>query len=174
MININSNVADVIKAFEEKKKQLQNVESAILRKVAENIKQRLLTMYSAMNYDSEELLSLIDVGDIEIEYKPNSCRINIGSKTETITMADGSEVNPFFFIEFGFGLIGEQSPTNKSKDYNWVYNVHKHKNGWYYTSKVDGATRIWTQGYSGANAFDSIINNFNNICNEAIREELGI
>lgn len=174
MININSNVADVIKFFEEKQRRVQDTESAILKKVAERIRQRLLTMYSAMSYDSEELLSLIDVDDIDIQYQPNRCIIKIGSNTEKMTMKDGSQVNPFFFIEFGFGLIGEQNPTKKSKDYNWVYNVNKHKSGWYYTSKVTGETRVWTQGYSGANAFDNIITNFKNICNEVIREEIGV
>ena len=37
-------------------------------------------------------------------------RVSIGEKITPHNMSDGNRVNPAYFIEFGFGIVGQNNP----------------------------------------------------------------
>ena len=74
------------------------------------------------------------------------------SRTGFIQAGKGLEVsgegtkygNYAFYVEFGTGIVGEESPHPLSEDSGWDYDVHGHgEGGWFYKAK--GKTH-WTKG----------------------------
>lgn len=71
-----------------------------------------------------------------------------------------AQVNPFFFLEYGFGLAGQKSPHESAPEIGWAYNINNHpeivgdydwkRMGTYW--KVDGAI--------GVNFLESTINEY--------------
>ena len=50
-------------------------------------------------------------------------------------MSDGTLVNPAFFIEFGFGILGEKAPMKDHEKCEWEYNINGHTKGWSYLGR---------------------------------------
>lgn len=83
----------------------------------------------------------------------NSYSIEFGSQTKPLTMQDFNKVNPYFFLEFGFGLKGERKPSINANEYNWEYNINNWKGepeeyemiGWW---KVSGEIGIGFMQYA--------------------------
>ncbi len=61
----------------------------------------------------------------------NAVRVSIGENLEKHEMSDGKLVNPIYFIEFGFGLRGQQSSATNHSKVGWEYNVNNHTKGGY-------------------------------------------
>lgn len=61
-----------------------------------------------------------------------SVRVGIGENIQPHLMSDGNLVNPAYFIEFGFGIVGQNNPMKNADAYNWIYNKKNHNEAWYY------------------------------------------
>jgi len=138
MIQIDSNIDKVLKSLKEKQKKLRIVISRISKIVAEQIKQDMIREIeltrSQWSESYERIGGVVNPSNqITVNYNINGARISIGNSAEKLVMADGGTVNPYYFIEFGFGVIGETSPAKNSSIAGWEYNINKHSKGWYFT-----------------------------------------
>ena len=70
--------------------------------------------------------------DITYEIKDNKATIYVGRNTDKLTMQDGTTVNPYYFIEFGWGIVGENNPINYHLQNGWLYNINHHTQAWWY------------------------------------------
>ena len=89
------------------------------------------------------------INDIKIE-KVNDLlfKIKLGDNSGRLAK-DGTVVNPFYYYEFGFGIMGEGTYKNyfEAIQFGWAYDVNLHcYAGWTY--KVNGTT-YWTNGVNG-------------------------
>ena len=89
------------------------------------------------------------INDIKIE-KVNDLlfKIKLGDNSGRLAK-DGTVVNPFYYYEFGFGIMGEGTYKNyfEAIQFGWAYDVNLHGYaGWTY--KVNGTT-YWTNGVNG-------------------------
>lgn len=118
--------------------------------------------------------------DIEYEISGNSGIIYVGRNTMEIEMKDGRMVNPYFFIEFGYGIVGADNPVQYSSQSGWAYNVNGHRNSWSYAawdSNPDDPRWIHTKGRRGIDFFYRITRkyreNWKELAEAAIKEKLG-
>ena len=93
--------------------------------------------------------------DIELTGE-NSVKVSIGDKIKPHIMSDKALVNPAYFIEFGFGVVGQQNPKKNAELYHWSYNKNAHEAGniyrpspWIYEG-FDGVLRE-SRGAEGIN-----------------------
>lgn len=143
-------------------KQIPNILDTVMRRETENI---LKKMCEDMRRDIEENKSTwLEIGssldfldktgginperDITYELKDNGGTIYVGSNN-LITMKDGRTVNPYFFIEFGYGVEGQENPVNYHTQNGWEYNINNHQRteSTYKNGKPKGAWWYW--GYNG-------------------------
>lgn len=103
-----------------------------------------------------------DLGnDIEYEVNEKSGRIYVGRNTHTLKVGKGDnrrEVNPYMFIEFGWGIQGEQNPVRYHTQHGWEYNINKHREAWSFYG-VNG-NLITTTGRRGIDFFYNTINKY--------------
>lgn len=105
----------------------------VLEYVCEEMKQEILNKKDTWCEAWSPLAEDSTLGsDIHYEIKDNKATIYIGRDTKKITMQDGTTVNPYYFIEFGWGIVGENNPVNYHLQNGWIYNVNKHTQAWWY------------------------------------------
>ena len=145
-------------------------ERLLSRMVAE-MKQQIAENESIWQEDGSGLSLIVDGDDIEYEWNGNSGKIIVGAKTSRIKMQDGTTVNPYMFIEFGFGLIGQDFPTSHASQNGWRYNVNNHTKGWFYKG-VDGG-KHYSEGTQGISFFYGIISKYRKQWKKLVAESMG-
>ena len=70
--------------------------------------------------------------DVEYEIDNNVGTLYIGRNTKTIEMNDGRQVNPYLFIQFGYGIRGQNNPVRYHYQRNWQYNINNHTKAWWF------------------------------------------
>jgi hypothetical protein len=90
----------------------------------------------------------------------NEVTIEIGNNILPIEMSDGELVNPVYFIEFGFGIIGEENPKVGADEYDWEYNVNLRDKEWYFRGR-DGHS-YKSMGREGINFIHTVISKYRN------------
>ena len=134
MITVTSNIEEFLKHY---KKRIQNFNDE-LGSIAEKLAKRMSEdmkrlIQSDRRWQEHGNLSIINDVDFRIEkLSTNSVKVFIGENLPKFIMTDGTLVNPSFFIEFGFGIVGEQKPKEGSKKHNWEYNINRHKESWFF------------------------------------------
>lgn len=85
-------------------------------------------------------------------------------KSDPITLANGDEVNPFFFIEFGYGIIGQNNPALYASSNGWIYNINNHQNFiiYAYDNMAGEKETVKTQGTKGINFFYNTVAKYRN------------
>lgn len=94
--------------------------------------------------------------DIEYELEGNKATIYVGRNTSKLTMKDGRQINPYFFIEFGYGIEGQNNPVQYAAQNGWAYNINGHKKSWSYEawySVSDDPIYIHSTGRQGIDFF---------------------
>ena len=114
--------------IEELKERYSNKFESIVYEIAEKIRDYIKNKYISTKSSWQENngnLSLIDGADVIVVNKGTSYSILIGSQSPLFVMPERSEqsaqqyqglprtINPYFFIEFGFGIIGKEGSTNR-------------------------------------------------------------
>ena len=159
--------------------------SPITEKIAERIKDFIINRYISTGTVWQEKngnLSTVSGDDVLVIKNADNYVITIGSRTQPFDMPDHSndtsglyaglptQVNPYFFIEFGFGIAGQDSPVKNAEKWGWRYNIHNHTQAWTFIG-LDG-TPTESIGVHGAGAINSLLNSeFKRIVNEVIAEE---
>lgn len=164
-------IINKIKALQQK----ANVNSfdSILEKIANRVRSYIIDDYKLNGSIWREVngnLETVDGDDVVVEKKGSAYIVALGRNTQPFEMTDGAFVNPYFFIEFGFGLIGEKNSIKNAPDFGWRYNIRPWKNGWHFTG-LDG-TSTWSAGRRGVGTISTLINGqFERIVNEVMAEE---
>lgn len=105
----------------------------VMKWICNKMKEDILSKSSEWREQYSSLDAIDDIGtDIEYEIKDNVATIYIGRNTKPIEMKDGRTVNPYYFIEFGWGIRGEESPVNYHSQNGWEYNINGHIHAWWY------------------------------------------
>ena len=164
-------IIDKIRALQEK----ANVNSfdSILEKIANRVRSYIIDDYKLNGTIWREVngnLETVSGDDVIVEKNGASYIVSIGKNTQPFDMNDGTFVNPYFFIEFGFGISGELNPVGFADRFGWEYNIRPHLHPWRFKGQ-DGSL-VWTTGGKGVGAISTLINSaFQRIVNEVMAEE---
>lgn len=111
--------------------------------------------------------------DIEYELNGSSGTIYVGRHTPDLVMSDGQHVNPYLFIQFGYGIAGALKPVRYSIQSQWAYNVNGHEDAWWYMGYFDGERKkVYTKGRQGIDFFYKTIDKYRNKWKEIATEAL--
>lgn len=107
--------------------------------------------------------------------------IIVGQNTPRITLGNGDQVNPYLFIEFGFGIEGQEHPALYARENQWQYNINQHKNfiiyaNEYYNSSMTKEDRklntVWTRGTKGINFFYNTTRKYRKIWRDLVSKDI--
>lgn len=117
-------------------------------------------------------LSNIDFTDIKPVYdKVNGTgTIYIGKNTTPLEMRDHNMVNPYLFIQFGYGIVGQENPVQYHTFNRWEYNINNHVKAWSYIG-TDGE-EYWTRGRKGTNFFYKIVAKYRQQWKDIVKQEI--
>lgn len=119
-------------------------------------------------FSQMEALELGD--DVDYELTENGGRILVGQRTQRIQVGSAKYsgqkrlienkalVNPYLFIEFGWGIAGEQAPVKYAYQRGWKYNINDHQQAWVFLGTDMKAHK--TAGRVGIDFFYSVINKY--------------
>lgn len=165
MIGINSNIDKFIKKYTKKVDAITKSLEDIANKIAQRMSMDMALEISKNRATWEEsggTLSKIDNIDFDISSNGKGGYIvEIGNNLPLVTVGDSKAsslrqflgyetklVNPIYFIEFGFGIIGESNKSPHNEEYGWYYNLNQHKGAWYYR---DSGNLYRSSGTKGIN-----------------------
>ena len=159
MIKITSNIKAVLKSYRQKVEKIKNAMENIAYTLAERMCNDMKNLIQTdKRWQEHGNLSTIDTVDFRIEQSGlNSMKIYIGENLPKFEMTDGTLVNPAFFIEFGFGLIGQSKPKQNHEKYNWEYNIRGHKESWFFW--YDGIL-MESEGREGINFIYTVMDEY--------------
>lgn len=182
-IKIKSNYNDFIK-------RIQSIPEAIDRGSQEAIEKLLDMMCEEMKAEINNNratwsqygspLSMIDGNDITYTIRKDGTggTIYVGRNTPKILVGKGNnarDVNPYLFIEFGYGIQGENHPVQYASQRGWEYNINNHQKAWAFVG-IDGEWHS-TNGRIGIDFFYRVIeryrDNWKAIASQAILNQLG-
>lgn len=172
MIKIISNIKEFLKRYREKvailKQVMDNLAQILAEKMSNDMKNLIQT---DKRWQEHGNLSTIDTVDFRIEAtSPQSVKVYVGENLPKFEMSDGTLVNPAFFIEFGFGILGQNKPKQNHEEYNWEYNIRGHKESWFFW--YDGIL-MESKGREGINFIYTTMDNYRQNLVAYFRQLLG-
>ena len=176
MINIETtNIDKTIARLKEKFKRTAGISKDIQRRTADIISMELKHHYietSPIWKESAGTMAEIDGTDITIRQDGDDIIVAIGETTPKVKLKGYNglpvEANPYLFVEYGFGIIGQDNPVTRAQQKGWQYNVKKHRGVWGYKDKYGNLH--FSKGVEGANAIGAILSNMNEIVRRATNE----
>lgn len=139
---------------------VQNSMKEILENMCREMKERLAsaTKHWFDNGGLEAVYQSSGNQDIEYTIEGNKGTILVGKNSSQLKLKDGRVVNPYLFIEFGYGIIGEENPSPKAYLYDWEYNVNNHEKAWVFMG-ING-DKEWTMGQKGFDFFYPVVDKY--------------
>lgn len=175
MITIRSNIDKFLDNYRKKTSAVKTSLTNIAEKLAQKMSTDMAFEISQLRYVWVEEGNLSTVSNIDFDINvvgTNSVRVSIGNNLTPFEMSDGTLVNPVYFIEFGFGIVGENNPKENHAKYDWEYNINGHEGAWYYRG-LNGEL-LESSGREGINFMYRVIQNYKynwkNYLNELIGE----
>ncbi len=177
MINVNSNIDDFIKRFTDKSKKItkkiEDISEVIASKMIDEMSNYIIAEKSTWLAEKNSIMESVNGTDFTIKKTGTGCVVSIGDLTSKITTKDGTMVNPYFFIEFGYGIRGQKNPKQNANEYSWEYNVNNHTKSWYYWAYGEkDSEKIWTVGKEGINFMYNTIQKFRTKWKEIVMREI--
>ena len=168
MVNIKSNASELAQKYSMLQNKLSENAQVISQLVAEEVSKdiKLAITSSSIWRESTGTMSEQYGDDVQVEVSGNSAIVKVGENTQPIIMNDGSQVNPYFFIEFGFGILGGSSPAPNSSNYDWNYNINQHSEPWLipntdvYSSGTVGINFIYNIVYGNKQKYSKIVKDY--------------
>ena len=150
MITIKSNIKTFLKNYKKKVEKFKISLSLIAEKLAERMCKDMKNLIQTDKrwQDKGNLSEIENVEFRQEKTSETSIRVHIGENLPLFTMKDGTQVNPAFFIEFGFGIVGQNNPKQGTEKYDWEYNIRNHKSYWWFWYE---GRRYGTRGREGIN-----------------------
>lgn len=152
----------------------------VLKRMCEDMK-RELTLASDLWKDNGGLETIYNTnGGTDVEYELSgsgkSGTIYVGRNTSKILVGKDDKqnaVNPYLFIQFGFGLAGQEKPVEYAVQRGWQYNINNHTEAWWYWG-LNGQKQ-YTTGQVGYDFFYSVLRKYRKewkrIAEEALLEQ---
>ena len=138
MITVKSNINEFLKNYRKKVGNFKSTLYAVAEKLAEKMISYMKSEIERTHSTWYEKGSYAHIRTVDFEIIPlssNSIRVEIGKNLDKFIMSDGTLVNPAFFIEFGFGILGEKAPMKDHEKFEWEYNINGHTKGWSYLGR---------------------------------------
>lgn len=160
--NINYIKKKIIKKRDKMRITLDNISQIIAERMAQDMKDYLDSTRGLWYIEYEKFSHLIGNSNYDIRVVPlqSSTQIQIGNITEPLVMNDGKYVNPYFFIEFGFGIYGQDNPSPNADKFEWNYNINNHTTFWFFIG-YDGEKHS-SYGLTGVNFISTIVEKYKN------------
>lgn len=152
MISVKSNINGFLENYKKKAKSFQFVLDNTANKLALKVIEEMKKEIETNRFQWAEKGKLETISNIDFKIEPigeKSVRVSIGDNLRKYTMSDGTLVNPVFFIEFGFGIVGQNNPKKNHELFDWEYNINGHTEAWWYIG-FDGEF-YQTEGVEGIN-----------------------
>ena len=152
MITIKSNIKDFLNNYKKKVENFKVVLNTVAEKLAQKIIEYMKNEIETNRFQWAEkgkLETITNVGFTITPTSDKSVRVFIGDNLRKYKMKDGTLVNPVFFIEFGFGIVGQDNPSKNHEYFDWEYNINGHTDAWWYLG-FDGEF-YETKGTQGIN-----------------------
>lgn len=171
MIKVSSNINEFLKHYKKRihnfKDMLDNLAEKLARRMSDDMKN---IIQSDRRWQEHGNLSQIDNVDFTIEkINGSTVKVSVGENLPKFKMTDGTLVNPAFFIEFGFGIVGENKPKEGKDRYGWEYNIRGHKESWFFW--YDGIL-MESEGREGVNFIYQTMDNYRKNLQKYIKELL--
>ena len=142
VITTTSNINGFLDKFRRKSRAITDSIKEIATRLAEVMSEDMAIEISSLKYIWEEDLGgMSNLPPIDFQITPignTEVVVMVGKHMPRLKMKDGTYVNPAYFIEFGFGIVGQEDPKKGYKEYDWEYNVNDHDKAWYFRGK-DGS-----------------------------------
>ena len=151
--------------------------NSLAQKLVERIKTDMLKAITDKEFawhEADGNISEIEISDIDFtttQISENTIRVSIGEKLPRFAMSDGTLVNPIYFIEFGFGIVGQENPMNNRDKYNWRYNINGHTVEWVYKDRYGDYQT--SKGAEGTNFLYNTIETYRTNWKQYVAEILG-
>ena len=155
MITVKSNITEFLKNYRKKVGDFKSTLNVLAEKLVERIKADMLRVIEGKQFVwQEEAGNLAEIEPSDIDFTTtqvgeNTIRVSIGERLPRFPMSDGTRVNPIYFIEFGFGIEGQENPMANTEKYGWRYNINHYIDGWTYLDS-DGEEQF-SRGREGTN-----------------------
>lgn len=139
--------------------ETQSAMNTLLSEMCESMKQ-IINSERATWFEYGSPLSAISGDDITYSLTDDGTGgiIYVGKNTEPFEMSDGRTVNPYLFIQFGFGIQGQNNPVQYATQRRWEYNINEHTKGWAFIG-IDDEPH-WTTGRIGIDFFYRVIEEY--------------
>jgi hypothetical protein len=178
MVVVASNVEKVLKKFEKYRTAIKLTIDQIAEKLAKSMVDDMLAdieqqrpTWLQPNGNLERVdnigynISKLEDGFIRITLGENLPLIRTGNTKYSLeNNKHYTWVNPLYFIEFGFGVLGENNPKEGTNRYDWIYNTNEHgretENP--YTFKGLDGQLVETEGGEGINFLYNTIQKYRN------------
>ena len=161
MIRVKSNINQFLKNYKKRVDVVKLTLSEIAEKLAQKMSADMAMEIHNLRHVWVEDGNLSTVSNIDFDIKKiddSTVVVSIGDNLKKFEMGDGALVNPVFFIEFGFGIVGQENPKKNHEAYDWEYNINEHKTAWYYYDHLGYKYR--TSGREGINFMYRVIQEY--------------
>lgn len=186
MITVKSNINEFLKTYRKKVGNFKTMLNSIAKKLAERMSADMKKIIFEETYtwspdadDNDETGKMAFHRGVDIAFDitsigDNAVRVSIGNNLQQHEMTDGTMVNPIYFIEFGFGVRGQQSPAPNHSKFGWEYNINGHTKGGYPPSPwaYEGWDGEWhlSDGTKGTNFMYRTIDAYRNGWRQYLKE----
>jgi hypothetical protein len=186
MIRVKSNIDGFLKNYQKKIGNFKTSLNSLARKLAERMSADMKDIIVKETYTwspdaegNDETGKMAYHRGIDISFDitnigDNGVRVSIGNNLQKHIMSDGTIVNPIYFIEFGFGVRGQQNPATNHSKFGWEYNINGRTKGgeppspWWYEG-WDGEYHL-SDGTKGTNFMYRTIDKYRNGWKQYLKE----
>ncbi len=172
MITVKSNIKQFLENYRKKVENFKVVLDSVAEKLAQKMIEFMKNEIEVNRLQWAEKGSLENISSVDFTITPLSekaVRISIGDNLPKYQMNDGTFVNPAFFIEFGFGITGQNNPKHNHEYFDWEYNINGHTYAWWYMG-LDGQF-YETEGVQGVNFMYNAQQKAKEFLNEILKEQ---
>lgn len=134
-VKVKSNIKEFLENYRKKVENFKVILNTIAEKLAQKMVEFMRNEIETNRFQWAEKGKLETITNVDFAITPlgeKSVRVSIGDNLRKYTMSDGTLVNPAFFIEFGFGIVGQNNPKKNHEYFDWEYNINGHTHAWFY------------------------------------------
>lgn len=187
MITVKSNINEFLKNYRKKVANFKTVLNSLAVKLAERMSADMKDRINSSKTKWAEPQTFLDtLPEVGFDIQPigdNAVRVSIGEnlpkrKVGGTTYSIYPEtqqvkyINPIYFIEFGFGVIGQQKPSKGHEEKGWRYNLNDHgthtENPWHFYDEMK-ALRT-SSGQEGINFLYNTIQDYRDNWQQYLKE----
>lgn len=180
MITVKSNINEFLKNYRKRVGNFKSTLNVLAQKLAERMSADMKDIIFKETYTwspdaegNDETGKMAYHRGVDIAFDitsigDNAVRVSIGENLQKHEMENGALVNPIYFIEFGFGLRGQENPATNHSRFGWEYNKNYHNGAWSYEG-FDGEYHI-SDGTQGTNFMYRTIDKYRNGWQQYLKE----